>query len=245
MKRKLKTSVPPLRMLLTLCLGLLLVCGGRAQERKLQYKPYIDLRKFHYGFFIGVHNEMLHLLNNGYIDPETGQQWFVSNDRFDPGFTVGILGEWSINRYVALRFLPTMHFGTKHLTFREQATGDLDYQEIKSTYVSFPLDLKFNALRNNNYRPYFIAGINPIYDLTIKDQDNMALKPFNFMLEVGFGCDRYLPFFKLIPELKFCFGLGNILKKDRSNLQDKTKEIFTKSVDNSHMNMMVLTLYFE
>ena len=40
----------------------------------------------------------------------------------------------------------------------------------------------------------------------------------NTYVEVGLGCDFYLPFFKLIPELKFCFGLANLLKKDRPDL---------------------------
>ena len=39
----------------TLILALLMCLGGmaRAQERKVQYKPFIDERRFHYGFFVG------------------------------------------------------------------------------------------------------------------------------------------------------------------------------------------------
>lgn len=217
----------------------------QAQEVKLQNRPYLDLRRFHYGFMIGLHEESLHLKNNGLVDPETGRQWFACNDRYDPGFTVGILGEWRLDKYFALRMLPSMYFGSKHITFRDQTSGDKDFQEIKSTYIALPIDLKFSAPRFNNYRPYFLAGINLMYDLTTKDNGNLKLKTFNSFLEVGFGCDYYLPFFKLIPELKFCFGLNNILEKDRRDLQDKTKYIFTQSIDNAHTNQIVLTLYFE
>ncbi len=225
----------------------LYIAAGRAtgQEIKLQNKPYIDLRKFHYGFMIGLHNESLHLKNNGLTDPETGSQWLASNNRFDPGFTVGILGEWKLHKYFGLRILPTMHFGTKHVTFRDQKSDERVFQDIKSTYISFPFDIKFSAPRFNNYRPYFLAGVNFMYDLTTKNDQYIKLKPFNSFLEVGFGCDYYLPFFKLIPELKFCFGLNNILEKNRKDLQDKTKEIFTRSIDNARTNMIVLTLYFE
>ena len=49
-----------------------------AQERKVQNKPYIDDRKFHYGFFVGIHDQSFQLDNNGYIPPNTdataGQQ---------------------------------------------------------------------------------------------------------------------------------------------------------------------------
>ena len=230
-------------------LALLFTCltAGEAlgQELKLHNRPYIDLRKFHYGFMIGLHNESLHLKNNGLTDPETGDQWLASNNRFDPGFTVGILGEWRLHKHIGLRILPTMHFGTKHVAFRNQKNDERVFQDVKSTYISFPFDIKFSAPRFNNYRPYFMAGINLMYDLTTKNDQYIKLKPFNSFFEIGFGCDYYLPFFKLIPELKFCFGLNNILEKNRKDLQDKTKEIFTRSIDNARTNMIVLTLYFE
>lgn len=220
-------------------------CSVFSQEAKLQNKPYTDLRNFHYGFFFGLHNETLHLVNNGYVDPSTGKQWFVSNDRYDPGFTVGLVGEWHFTQNFALRITPTMNFGNKHLTFRDQVSGETDYQDVKSTYISLPLDIKFTPPRTNNYRPYFVAGINQMYDLTIKDQENIQLKPYNLFLEVGFGCDRYLPYFKFIPEIKFCFGLNNILQTDRTNLRDKAREVFTKSVNKAYTNMIILTFYFE
>ena len=225
--------------------ALLGVNAAFGQDLKLQNKPYIDLRKFHYGFMLGLHHESLSLKNNGLIDPETGQQWLASNDQFSPSFTVGVLGEWRLDRYFSFRVLPTMHFGSKHVTFRDQMSDERVYQDVKSTYISVPFDIKFSAPRFNNYRPYFLAGINLMYDLTTKNDQYIKLKPFNSFLEIGFGCDYYLPFFKFIPELKFCIGLNNVLEKDRKDLQDKTKEIFTRSIDRACTNMVVLTFYFE
>lgn len=66
------------------------------------------------------------------------------------------------------------------------------------------------------------------------------------MLTVGMGCDFYLPFFKFCPEVKFCFGLKNMLKKDRPDLQDNEQMMrFTQSVDKIKDNMVVVTFYFE
>ena len=218
-----------------------------AQERKrvVQNKPYIDLRPFHYGFSFGLHQQSIIMPNSGYVDPETGQQWWVSNDNFSPGFTVGLLGEWRINQYLGLRLQPTMHFASKHITFREQTTGLTDHQDMKSTYIVLPLNLKIAAPRHNNYRPYVITGVNAMYNLTTKDQANIATKPLSFNVEVGFGCDYYLPFFKFCPEIKFCFGLTDVLKTDRSNLNDKSKEVFTHAVKKAHTAMVVLTFHFE
>jgi hypothetical protein len=65
-----------------------------AQERKVQHKPFIDERRFHYGFTIGFHDQSIGLQNNGFIHPETGEQWVAVNDRHGLGFSVGVLGEW-------------------------------------------------------------------------------------------------------------------------------------------------------
>ena len=74
----------------------------------------------------------------------------------------------------------------------------------------------------------------------------LRFKDIDFMVTVGMGCDLYLPFFKLCPELKFCFGLKNILEKKRPDLKDNPEMMrFTQSVDKAQDNMVVLTFYFE
>lgn len=229
-----------------ICILTLLCCiAGFAQERKLQNRPYIDQRRFHYGFFVGFHMQDLELTNNGFIDPASGEQWYADVDNYSPGFSVGVLGEMRLNTYLSLRLTPTMHFGQKHISFHEQVSGRDSTQTMKSVYISIPLDLKISGPRFNNYRPYVLAGVNPMIDLTTKKQKALLMKPFDCYLEIGMGCDIYLPFFKLIPELKFCFGLANILQKNRTDLIDKNLMKFSNSLDDASAKMIVLTLYFE
>ena len=158
---------------------------------------------------------------------------------------MGVLGEMRLTNHLSLRLCPSMHFGQKHVLFHEQVSQRDTTQNIKSTYISFPIDLKVAAPRYNNFRPYFLAGVNPMIDLTARKRGALRMKPMDCYLEVGMGCDVYLPFFKLIPELKFCFGLADILQKDRSDLIDASLHKFTKSVDEARSRMIVLTLYFE
>ncbi len=216
-----------------------------AQQRKIQNRPYLDMRRWHYGFLVGFHVQDLELKNNGYIDPASGEQWYADVDNYSPGFSVGVLGELRLTYHLALRITPTMHFGQKHVAFHEQVSGRDSTQTLKSAYVGIPVDLKFAAPRYNNFRPYFIAGATPMIDLTTRKHRALLMKPFDCYLEVGMGCDIYFPFFKLNPELKFCFGLANILKKDRSDLIDNSLTKFTKSLDSASAKMIVLTLYFE
>ena len=216
-----------------------------AQERKVMNRPYLDQRRFHYGFLLGLHMQDIEIENNGYINPETGEQWYAEIDNYSPGFTVGVLGELRLNNHFSLRVAPTIHFGQKHGVYHEQQSGSDSTQVFKSTYISVPFDIKFAAPRYNNFRPYLIAGVNPMVDLTARKHDALRLKPFDIYLEVGMGCDIYLPFFKLIPELKFCFGLLDIIQKDRSDLIDTSLIKYTNGVNGGHSKMITLTFNFE
>lgn len=230
-----------------LLMSLLMLCAltAAAQTRKVQNRPFIDERRFHYGFTIGLQDQGLRLANNGYVDPATGAQWLVRNDRQDLGLSVGVLGEWKLSRYLGLRAIPSLYFGSKHLTFRNAADGKTETQDMKSTYIAVPVLLKVSGQRYNNYRPYVVGGVSPAVDLMRKKQAKLLTRPFDMYVEVGLGCDLYLPFFKLIPELKFSFGLGNILQKNRQDLTDATQHVFTESVDRARANMVTLSFYFE
>jgi len=246
------------RFLIILLLTCLATAQMTAQDRKVQNKPYIDLRPLHFGIHVGMNLQDIELQNVGpqlitLEDGTTMQQTIVTDaDKWNAGFSVGVLADLRLSNHLNLRISPTMHFGAKHLTF--QNLTDLDpegfpheeTQDLKNTYISFPVDMKFSAQRWNNYRPYLIAGVNPMINLTGKDQDFIRLKRFDTFLEIGLGCDLYLPFFKLIPELKFCYSLTDALDHNHANdLMDTNKRMYANSVTSGHTKMIVLTLYFE
>ena len=210
----------------------------------MQNKPYIDYRRLHYGFFVGLHAQDMEFVNNGHVT-EDGECWYADIAQYNPGFSVGVLADLRLGTYLSLRALPTMHFGQNSIVFREQNSGEISRQQVKTTYISLPLHLKYSAERFNNYRPYITAGVSPMLNLTVKKQKQLLLKKFDFMVEVGAGCDFYLPFFKLIPELKFAFSLLDVLKKDRSDLLDENYLKYTHSVDRIASKMIVLSFYFE
>ena len=246
------------RCLIILLASCLAVVQMAAQDRKVQNKPYIDLRPMHFGIHVGLNMQDIELQNVGpqTVTLEDGtvmEQTIVTDaDKWNAGFSVGVLADLRLSNHLNLRVTPTMHFGAKHLTFHN--LSDLDQegfpheetQDLKNTYISFPIDLKFSAQRWNNYRPYVIAGVNPMINLTGKDQDYIRLKKMDTFLEIGLGCDLYLPFFKLIPELKFCYSLTDALDHNHANeLMDVNKRIYANAVNKGQSKMIVLTLYFE
>ena len=219
-----------------------------AQERKIQNRPYLDDRVWHYGFLIGFNIQDLHLANNGlpYINQQgIPEYWYADVPEYTPGFSVGVLGEMKANDWLSVRFIPTMHFGDKKVVFKEQRTGKVVEQYVKSTYMSVPIDLKISAARFNNYRPYIVTGMAPTVDLTVKKGKELLVKRSDVMFEVGMGLDLYYPYFKMIPELKFCFGLKNILDNNRTDLKDASLLKYSSALDGAQNSMIVLTLYFE
>lgn len=247
-----------MKRLLCILFGCVVALSIDGQERRAQNKPYIDLRTLHFGILVGMNMQDIEFENVGpqTIVAEDGSQSvqtiLCDADTWNPGLTVGIVAELRLNSHLSLRTTPAMHFGAKHLTFRNLGQLDdsgkptLATQDLKNTYISIPFDLKFSALRCNNHRPYILAGINPMINLTGKDQDYVQLKRFDTMVEVGLGCDFYLPFFKLIPELKFCYSLTNSIDTNHANeLIDANLRAYTNSVRSGKNKMIVLTFYFE
>ncbi len=236
-----------LRKILFIVLAIACCSGTYARQfnDKLQNRPYADQRKWHLGFSIGVHAEDLRMTHNGFITPE-GEQWRIEQPDYQPGFCVNGLFDLRLNNYFSLRFSPGMYFGSRDLRMKELNSGSEERQNLKSTYVVLPIDLKFAALRYRNARPYIVGGIMPTFDVGKKRSDYIQLNSTDFFLTIGFGCDFYLPYFKLIPEIKFCFGLTDVLRHDRPDLvDDPAKYKFTQSLSRASSNMVVLTFYFE
>ncbi len=242
----------------TLLLAVSLQCS--AQQRRVQNKPYIDQRLFHFGILVGTHLQDIEFQNAGlttYLDTEGTEHQshvVVDQDRWNAGFTVGALGELRLSTHLQFRMAPALLFGTRHLTYHHLMETDgkgnavEQRQELKTAYISSAFDLIFGAERFNNYRPYVMAGINPMFNLSNSSGSNeyIRLKRPDVFLEVGVGCDFYLPFFKLRPELKFMYGLTDVYDKNHaSDIKDKNMLPFTMAAKAAHSKMVALTFYFE
>jgi hypothetical protein len=114
---------------------------------------------------------------------------------------------------------------------------------IESTFATFPLLFKYRSIRLNNYRPYIIAGVNYCLDLEsekrIRDEEKpkIRLAKNDFYIEAGFGIDYYFPYFKFSTELKFSFGMMNIVRYDGSE--------YTSAIERLNSRFVSLLFYFE
>lgn len=212
---------------------------------KLLNRPYADLKRWHLGFSVGMHVQDLNFTHNGFITPE-GERWVAEIPAFSPGFCLNVLADLRLHKYLNLRFTPGMYFGSKGVEMYDFANDVTMRQDIKTAYVVAPLDLKISGDRLNNVRPYVTTGLMATFDVSKKRADPLVFNTADAYLTVGLGVEFYLPFFKLIPEVKFCFGLTDILKHVRPELEDDPETYkITQSLTKVKSNMVVFTFYFE
>ncbi|MDE7388857.1 MAG: PorT family protein [Muribaculaceae bacterium] len=229
------------------------LCGhARQLNDKLLNRQYADLKAWHLGFSVGVHSQWLRMAHNPVVEGADGPVWFVDQPALSPGFCVNGLMDLRLSTYFNVRFTPGLYFGNKVLNIVD-ASGLEDEgrlrrrQNIKSTLVVVPVDLKFSGLRYRNSRPYVTVGAMPAFDVSKRrSSDYFHTRMFDVYATVGFGCDFYLPYFKFIPELKFCFGLTDALSHKRPDLADDPgMAAFTQRIRKATAGMVVLTFYFE
>ena len=245
-----------LRHIAACVLLLILGCAvAHAQDNDMILnRPYADSKPLHFGFSIGMNFQNLAITNRTMIT-EQGEEWYADVPAHSPGFSVNVLADYRLHEHFNLRLSPGLYFGNKVVRFlnhrgipsQDDQSQYKQNQNIKSTYIVVPLDLKMSAKRYHNMRPYFTAGAMYTGDLAKDRSEQFKLKNSDVMLTVGMGCDFYMQYFKLCPEIKFCFGLNNLLERNRPDLADDQSSMyhFTESVNKIKSDMVVVTFYFE
>lgn len=231
-----------LLFLLTLVLSL----GLFAQSPKVKNLKRFDNKKIHFGFALGINTAGFGLNRKPY---QSLVDSLASIDVISQsGFNLGIVSDYHIHKHLNVRFLPTLVFGQRNLDFNfvslngEQKTIS---REVESTYLDFPILLKYRSARLNNFAAYFVAGAKYSIDLAsnedVKNEDIpesiIKLKRNTTAAEVGIGTDFFLPYFKFAIELKMSYSLDDALIRDNTELSTPIESIFPK--------MFFITFLFE
>lgn len=208
-------------------------------------KPNYDYDWIHFGFLLGINkadfiihpNPNLAGLDSVYVVESTAQS----------GFNLGIVSNLRISEYSDLRFIPQLAFSTRNLEYTFKSTkGEIKRSKaVESTFVELPLDLKLKSARYNNFRAYLIIGGK--YSIDIASQKDVKselvtdaivkLRKNDIYYAVGVGFDFYQKYFKFSPELKFNFGVRNLLVRDNN--------VFAYSIDRITSKIIDLSFTFE
>lgn len=239
-----------------------------AQRVLLKNLTTFDDKRIHFGFTLGVNttdfvlsyydvigdNPATRDVNGNYIPEIVGKEIITESKRvradvakLTPGFTVGIVTNLRLAESFDLRFLPGMSFGERKLVYNipisDTYSNGKGYYSIKSTFLDFPLLLKYKSRKMNNQRPYVICGGAMRIDISKSGQEDLVrLKPFDTYIETGIGWDSYLQFFRLSTELKFSFGLNNILD---TGPKSTVPQVYSNAFTRVASNIFTLSFHFE
>jgi len=219
-------------------------CFTTAQE-KVQYLQYEDLKPYHFGFLIGMHTQDLILNHSGATDTN-GEKWYGNIKNYTPGFSVGVIADLRLADFLSLRTTPAIHFGSKDVTLFSDATGSTPViATIRSNYILVPLSLRYRGARTDNYRPYLMTGLSAGMDMGRDKQQPLLLQPIDMYWEIGAGCDIYMPYFRLVPELKVCLGMGDILVHNRTDQSSDAYIKYANAFDAITSRLIVFSVQFE
>lgn len=233
-------------------LSILFICGvslaGYAEYAHGRTNNLInaDNKLYHFGFILGFNMMDLNVQHSGVV-AEDGKVWFVEDTSMNPGFSVGIVSDLRVLNWLNLRFTPTLFFNDRQVSFRDSEGTEWEDGSVavQSSMLELPLLLKIRGQRKNNYRPYLLAGGALTIDMGRDSEGPLMLKQVDYGIEVGLGFDFYLSYFKLCPELKFYFGLGDVLERDRPEIADVTNLKFSNAISKLTSRLIVLSFNFE
>ena len=230
-----------------------------AQMPKVKNDPTHDDKPIHFGFSLGL-NVMDYKIEHSEAARNDGV--FVGLKGLSPGINIHAISNLRLAENFDLRALPGISFGERYMYFENISEGDssLVYgnpYKAESSYLELPILIKYKSKRLNNFRPYLIGGVNIRYDLSIKgeysyDIDNavseqliMLSKP-DFFGEIGYGMDFYLTYFKFGLEVKYSFGLTNLIRREDNNgLPPAEIARYTDYIDRISSHIVIVSFHFE
>jgi len=239
-----RTSLRHLVLSLAFIAGLI---GVQAQKGiKVENLPNFDLHRFHFGFHLGYNTSDFQMV----LDPRSPfvDSLLVLNHTKQPGFNLNMMASLNVNPFLSFRFSPGLSFQERILTysFREPDQTTKYFQKsVESTYMEFPLLMKYRSARINNFAVYLIGGGKFSIDMasqkdvnnSLDDEIVVKLDKYDYAAEVGGGMDMFLTYFKFGIELKAAFGIPNLLVDDGTR--------FSTPIQSLRSKVWVLTFTFE
>lgn len=193
-----------------------------------------DAQWIHYGFLIGLHNSRYKIqYADAYATPALDTLHSVVPGHL-PGWKVGFVVDMYLLKYLSFRALPTVGFYEYDLTYR--FTDGREINELKpATMVELPLMLKYKSARRGNVAMYVTSGISPAFEAAGKGDEfdtraRLELRNWNFSVDAGIGFDLYFPLFKFSPEVRYSWGLRNMLTDGTNDFDVSLKKLMYQNI---------------
>lgn len=199
-------------------LFLLSVTGHSQSKGMFSKDPIINLENFqkqrvYFGYYLGF-NSFDFKIDYKNLAPDI-------QVKKTTGFNVGVVADLKLQEYINLRFEPGLYYTKRTLHFPNLVREVDAIRDVNSTYIHFPLLLKFSALRTGNIRPYLLGGLSTTLNLSsnaksVDDnvQQKFRVKSWTTNYELGFGIDFFSEYFIFSPSIRGVFGFKDELIRD-------------------------------
>jgi hypothetical protein len=201
--QKTSTIRNPERLLL---FGLLFLLAqtSMAQRGREMYLYDHDTKPYYFGITLGVNMAKFHAdMSSRFLQDDS---ILVAEPKNSGGFTLGLLATARISDRFQARFNPQLLFFTRDIYYKlghPEGDGVTEVSKtVESVVVSFPIQVKLQSDRINNFRVYMMAGIKGDIDLASnarakKAEDLLKIKKYDFGPEFGVGFNFFFPSFIL------------------------------------------------
>lgn len=213
--------------------------GQNRSNRSGQHLIEYDRRLITYGFTLGAHTSTLRLkYNEAFTSNQNGYDTvanIVSPNAF--GFSIGFLANLRLLQYLDVRIMPKVGFyqySINHQYISGYSRDRVFFSDF--TTIDLPVMLKYKSQRRQNFRMFYVGGLTPTIDVTGKrqreenEEDGLQLSGDNLSFEIGFGSDIYFPLFRFSPEIRYSYGLVNVLKNQQNDVGMAFSRMATQSI---------------
>ncbi|HSU27326.1 MAG TPA: outer membrane beta-barrel protein [Chitinophagaceae bacterium] len=228
-----------------LLIGLLLISIIAGAQKKEKYLFYHDAKPYYFGITLGVNLARFHTeLHTRFLDDDSV---YIAEPLNSGGFTLGLSATGRLSDRFQLRFNPQLMFIERNI-FYKLKYPDIDgmtevTKKIESVIMSFPIQIKFQSDRIDNFRVYMMAGIKGDIDMASnarakRAEDLVKIEKYDWGPEIGIGFNFFFPSFIFSPEIKISNGVSNIHSRD-PNLK------FSSVFDKIQSRMIVFSIHLE
>jgi hypothetical protein len=235
------------KYLLLFFAGLLTLAAPGQKKKPVNMIPVLwEQKTLHFGFSLGLNAMDFNIVPSQYylerdsLYPEVSQ--------LNPGINIQIVSGYRPTEHLEIRFLPGVSFGQRNIRYYKNKVLYNSQQRLESSFLEFPLLVKYKGERMNNIKPYLIGGFNYRYDLAAKKEIIPEEKPVYIRIrrpdlyyEAGAGLDFYLAYFKLSVELKMSQGFRNVIVNDVPIGYEQYKH----AIESMKSQIWVLAFHFE
>lgn len=200
--------------------------NGNFNYRDFQRKPY------YFGITLGGNSSDYKIFRSKEFQADDNNI-DVIQDINGPGWNIGIVTNLKVGEYFDFRFLPTLSFAERNISYKSGFADDIpiiEEQTIESVFVETPFQARYKSAPYKDMRLFLLAGVKYSFDVAgssrrKRDETLLKIADTDFTLEVGAGVQFFFPFFILSPEFKISHGLTNILiaepGKNEANVIEK------------------------